>query len=1015
MKNAYKILTILILLEGLCIHVAAAELLTKEGFSVTGKASPVYVSPLVSPESRSVDIEVDITGAKTLFLVVTEGGDGYGCDHADWWEPTLTGSAGTKKLTDVELKFGSAGWGNIEVRKGKHDVKLNGQQAEYGIRAHAASIIMYDLSEGFDRFKAKGIIDDSGIQAGGGRAGSSTVQFLVFTEAPDPGQQEILKITSLNGFLAGRAYAKQVENIKFSSDRVKDEFLDLIFDLNMRSYNKYNTAFDAPKRMEQAYDKNAVLLETDRDPVDIVIRRTEALCKDLDPEGKKKYSSRVAELAAVSASGDPSNLEERIKLFEEIIRIRRVVAFSNPLVKNMKRLLFITREALPADEFGYGNHMCDQYYGFHATLHGQTKGDGLYVLEDPFSDNPKVVNVLENSVVENGRMKGQKLDRGGFLSPDLSYDGKQILFAWTDAEPQIRVWNEQTAFHIFKVNVDGTHLVQLTDGSVNDFDPCWLPNGRIVFISERRGGFGRCHGRPVPSYTLHSMLDDGTDIVRFSPHETNEWHPSVDHNGMIIYTRWDYVDRGFNQAHHAWITYPDGRDSRAINGNTHVSERSAPHMEMEVRAIPGSHRYIATASGHHTEARGSLIMIDPRIPDDDSMAQITRLTPDQLMPEAEFYHSRGSGMYASPWPLSEKYILCVYDHDANAQYGPIKDRERNYGIYLVDVYGNKEFIFRNQQISCLSPIPLEPRKMPPVIPHQTAVGLPRLPNGDKPEVVPPENLSRTAEVGVMNVYNSLRPYPEGVRITHLRIWQVLPKSTPIADSPKIGMGAQKPAKAVLGIVPVEDDGSAFWNQPVGIPVLYHALDENGMAVQGMRSATYVQPGERLMCNGCHEPRVTTSKSQIFPKAMKRKASDIYPEFDGTKPFSYPRLIQPVLDRNCVECHAKSDDKKAIDLAKGDYEKNQNMWYTSFNNLRPFVKFYDNASFTESNTFPGKFGAHASKLYEILTAEKGHYDLKLSKEDMLKLTIWMDSNCLFYGHENDIKAQAAGEVVFASYE
>jgi dipeptidyl aminopeptidase/acylaminoacyl peptidase len=138
--------------------------------------------------------------------------------------------------------------------------------------------------------------------------------------------------------------------------------------------------------------------------------------------------------------------------------------------------------------------MCDQYFGFHATSHGTTQGNGLYVLENPWSDHPAARNLLADSVVESGARKGQKLGNGGYLSPDVSYDGRQILFAYTDGEPQIRVWNEHTTFHIFRCNADGTGLVQLTDGCVNDFDPCWLPNGRIVFISERRGGFGRCHG-----------------------------------------------------------------------------------------------------------------------------------------------------------------------------------------------------------------------------------------------------------------------------------------------------------------------------------------------------------------------------------------------------------------------------------------------------------------------------------------------------------------------------------------
>jgi hypothetical protein len=130
---------------------------------------------------------------------------------------------------------------------------------------------------------------------------------------------------------------------------------------------------------------------------------------------------------------------------------------------------------------------------------------------------------------------------------------RQILFAYVECRgdrghdyhtsiPAAATGSPGWCYHIFKVNVDGTGLTQLTDGTWNDFDPCWLPNGRIAFISERRGGYLRC-GRVCPVYTLYDMAADGSDITCLSFHETNEWHPSVTHDGRIVWTRWDYVDR----------------------------------------------------------------------------------------------------------------------------------------------------------------------------------------------------------------------------------------------------------------------------------------------------------------------------------------------------------------------------------------------------------------------------------------------------------------------------------------
>lgn len=782
--------------------------------------------------------------------------------------------------------------------------------------------------------------------------------------------------------------------------------------------NTFHRGIPGPAaRAEQAFNPQARLFDSDRDPVDVALRRTRALWLDLS--GKidlTEAEERLTELEARGDQVDVADMDGRLALFREVVALRRAIAFANPLLAGMNEILFITRDALPFDEFQGGNHMCDQFYGFHATRRGQSRGTGLFVLENPFSETPTVRNVLENSVVENGWRKGRSLEGGGFLSPALSYDGKQILFAWTEGKSegrQWRVWDKNTVFHIFKVNVDGTNLIQLTDGLWNDFDPCWLPSGRIAFISERRGGFGRCHGRPVPSFTLHSMLDDGSDIVTLSPHETNEWQPSVDNNGMIVYTRWDYVDRGFNQAHHAWITYPDGRDSRALNGNYRTSERVGPHMQMNVRAVPGSHYYAAIAAGHHTEARGSVILIDPRIPDDNAMSQVRRYTPDQLFPESEFIRQKGSASYATPWPLSENYQLVVYDREANAQYRNVDESARRYAITLLDAFGNKEILYRNPVISTLSPIPLQPRQKPHVIPHGTLVGLPPEPDGSVPAIIPQSELPSTATVGALNVYESRFAMPAGVKITHLRIWQVLPKSTPNHNRPMIGYGDHKGAKAVLGTVPVEEDGSAYWEQPVGIPFLMHALDENGGAVQGMRSVTYVQPGERLVCIGCHESRAQPPAQPSFPKAFARAPSIITPEPDGTRPFNYPRLVQPVLDRHCVGCHVQNADKQAPDLRSGDYMQHPHRFYTSFNNLRPHVFFYNSSAWTEPSTIPGRFGARRSKLFNMLV--KGHHDLELPYEHMRRLVIWMDSNGLFFGHDDDIAAQAAGEVVWPSLQ
>ncbi len=660
-------------------------------------------------------------------------------------------------------------------------------------------------------------------------------------------------------------------------------------------------------------------------------------------------------------------------------------AFNKPLLADIDRLLFIKRH----DSVGVF-HMCDQYYGCNAK-----PGGGLFVLENPFGPNPTLTNLLENSVVENGRLKGQKLEGGAFLSPEVSYDGRTILFAYTQAKAyekhrgkEAYEWGPEISYHIFKVNADGTALVQLTDGDADDFDPCFLPNGRIVFVSLRRGGYLRC-GRHCPVYTMHSMEPDGSNIVCISFHETHEWQPSVNHDGMLVYTRWDYVDRDTNIAHHIWTCYPDGRDPRSFHGNYPTRREGRPWMEMSIRAIPGSHKYVAATGAHHGNAFGSLVLIDPRIEDDNAMSQLTRLTPDVPFPEAEGRPVRNYMCYGTPWPLSEDDYLCVYDAKA-----------KNRGIYWIDGHGAKELIYRDPEISCLSPMPLRPRPVPPVIPDRTM----QLSDKDRP-----------ATVGVMNVYDSDFAWPEGTEIKELRVIQLLPKSTPPPNEPRVGVANQTNARAVLGTVPVEPDGSAYFEAPAEMPIYFQALDADGLAVQSMRSATYLHPGENLTCQGCHEPKHRPPKvPETLPLAMQRAASQIQGDVDGSNPFNYPRLVQPVLDRHCVDCHR---EKEALDLTgvvEGRFTR-------SYNNLAGKYGFYfhvGNGSINEgvhggSRTIAGRFGARASRLLKYLG--EAHYGVKLPPEDFHRLTLWLDCNSEFLGAYENAAAQQRGEVVMPSLQ
>ena len=151
---------------------------------------PAFKSDVITKktEGHAVKIDVDITGAKDLYLVVTDGGDGFSCDWADWAEPRLVGPAGEQKLTDLKMKSGTSGFGNIAVNKnaGGQGMKINGQSVEYGIGTHANSVIYYELpaDHKFTRFQARGGLDNGGTDQGN-CGEQASVQFQVFTAKPD--------------------------------------------------------------------------------------------------------------------------------------------------------------------------------------------------------------------------------------------------------------------------------------------------------------------------------------------------------------------------------------------------------------------------------------------------------------------------------------------------------------------------------------------------------------------------------------------------------------------------------------------------------------------------------------------------------------------------------------------------------------------------------------------------------------------------------------------------------------
>jgi hypothetical protein len=220
----------------------------------------------------------------------------------------------------------------------------------------------------------------------------------------------------------------------------------------------------------------------------------------------------------------------------------------------------------------------------------------------------------------------------------------------------------------------------------------------------------------------------------------------------------------------------------------------------------------------------------------------------------------------------------------------------------------------------------------------------------------------------------------------------------------MGYGTESLARIPLGIVPVEKDGSVNFKAPVGKLLYFQLLDERGLAVRSMRSTTYIHPGEKLNCVGCHESRNTAPRPQLsVPLAIRRAPSDIKPEVsDGAIPFSFYRLVKPIFDIKCASCHTK--EGKGPDMSYQSLEKfvfHYPFWLESYSNGDIIA--------SGSRTVPGRFGAMASPMFKCL--DKSHYDVNLTPDEFRRITLWLDCNANEFGAYIKIDEQRKGEIVW----
>ena len=653
---------------------------------------------------------------------------------------------------------------------------------------------------------------------------------------------------------------------------------------------------------------------------------------------------------------------------EKIRLLRRKVVFTHPDL-NIEKILV---NRTPPTTY---SHNCDQYLGRTSRV-----GPGLTVISNWKTDNPKASVLL-----------GAKLPRGSTRSPDLSFDGDKVVFAFCSHEAKQRDIDRR--FFIYEAAIDGSSVRQLTGTARDDFrtwmdrktvliedqDPCYLPDGDIMFVSTRSQTFGRCHGgRYAPAFLLHRCDRNGNEIQQLSWGSENEYEPAVLHDGRVVFTRWEYISRHEMLYHMLWWTRPDGTGAANYYGN----DTQHPMMVVEATPLPESNRVVATATAHHSFSTGTLLIVDPDR-GENGEEPLTHLTPHVPYPESltpPFGNGDGwpAPNYSHPFPITDEFFL-VSRGNYRVPQQKTRVPEADRGIYLIDIYGGEELIYNDPSVASFSPIPIRSRKRPPVLPSSL-----------------PDNAPEYGTLFIQNVYLT-RNDPKGLikpgSIKAIRVNELGCKPTANAVGVNLRVGKDI-AKRVLGTVPVEGDGSAFFRVPARKALQLQILDENGMAVLTEMTFNYLQPGENRSCIGCHEPPGTSPVMSSVARNASRRPRDLTPppgqDYEGG--LSFLRTVQPVLDRHCISCHGLDKKEHEVDLigrgtnscaqlhGRGRHwlgQKYANMHRIEFNISRPFYFF-----------------AHSNKVAKMLL--KGHNDVKLSKDEFTRIVQWMDLNAQTYG-------------------
>jgi len=658
-----------------------------------------------------------------------------------------------------------------------------------------------------------------------------------------------------------------------------------------------------------------------------------------------EFERRVSEIEMAQAQGDRDATKQIPVLVESFHRLQQEALLANPLL-DFDRLLLVRRKA---DRLGL-----PQNWQGNCALPRNGYDNQIAVLS-PVGPQGKLATLYQP---ENGEFVGDV---------DLHFDADKMLFSMPGTANRWQIW---------EIGSDGKQLRQVTPGEhadVDNYDPCYLPDGRIIFDSTRCFQGIPCVGGGNTVANLCIMNSDGSGIRQLCFDQDHDWCPVVLNNGRVLYSRWEYSDSPHYFTRLLFHMNPDGTNQMEY----YASNSPWPNSIFYARPIPNhSPKVIAVISGHHGVPRmGELLLFDPAEGRHQADGAVQRIPGYGIKVEPKITDQLVNGSwprFLHPYPLSDKYFLVSCQ----------QTNKSLWGIYLVDVFDNMLLLKEEPGYVMFEPVPLKKTPKPPIVTDRIVPG------------------SREALVYLSDIYfgKGLQGVPRGT-VKKLRLYEFHFAYPRMGGHISIGIDGPWDVRRILGTVPVDKDGSAAFKVPANTPIAVQPLDADGKALQIMRSWFTAMPGEVLSCVGCHESQNTATPSKAT-LASRRKPSEITPWYGPARGFGFKREVQPVLDKYCVGCHTPDKtDRPAFTVEEKSPFRN---FTSSYAALHPYVR----RPGPESDYFlqkPLEYHVSTSELVQML--EKGHHNVKLDAEAWDRLITWIDLNVPDHGTWHEHRAIA----------